>query len=65
MLNLERLRIFKSVFRWFKFKLGPPYSRAHERSLLAIWDKVPLELLCQIWSSEKLETSLMTSYGHF
>ena len=26
------------VFRWFKFTLKPPYSGAHERSLLAIWD---------------------------
>ena len=24
--------------RWFKFTLKPPYSGAHERSLLAIWD---------------------------
>ena len=27
-----------SIFRWFKFTLKPPYSGAHERSLLAIWD---------------------------
>ena len=26
------------IFRWFKFTLKPPYSGAHERSLLAIWD---------------------------
>ena len=26
------------IFRWFKFTLKPPYSRASERSLLAIWD---------------------------
>ena len=25
-------------FRWFKFTLKPPYSGAHEHSLLAIWD---------------------------
>ena len=29
---------FEQVFRWFKFTLKPPYSGAHERSLLAIWD---------------------------
>ena len=28
----------EAVFRWFKFTLKPPYSGAHERSLLAIWD---------------------------
>ena len=27
-----------TIFRWFKFTLKPPYSGAHERSLLAIWD---------------------------
>ena len=27
-----------TVFRWFKFTLKPPYSGAHECSLLAIWD---------------------------
>ena len=26
------------IFRWFKFTLKPPYSGAHEHSLLAIWD---------------------------
>ena len=26
------------LFRWFKFTLKPPYSGAHEHSLLAIWD---------------------------
>ena len=27
-----------AIFRWFKFTLKPPYSGAHERSLLATWD---------------------------
>ena len=27
-----------SVFRWFKFTLKPPYSIAHDKLRLAIWD---------------------------
>ena len=30
--------IYFLLFRWFKFTLKPPYSRASERSLSAIWD---------------------------
>ena len=26
------------VFRWFKFTLKPPYSIAHDKLRLAIWD---------------------------
>ena len=26
------------VFRWFKFTLTPPYSIAHDKLRLAIWD---------------------------
>ena len=35
---LSHLDLWFAVFRWFKFTLKPPYSGAHERSLLAIWD---------------------------
>ena len=27
-----------SIFRWFKFTLKPPYSIAHDKLRLAIWD---------------------------
>ena len=37
--TLVILEHFNVLFiRWFKFTLKPPYSGAHERSLLAIWD---------------------------
>ena len=26
------------IFRWFKFTLKPPYSIAHDKLRLAIWD---------------------------
>ena len=26
------------IIRWFKFTLKPPYSIAHDKLLLAIWD---------------------------
>ena len=29
---------FLTVFRWFKFTLKPPYSIAHDKLRLAIWD---------------------------
>ena len=29
---------FVVVFRWFKFTLKPPYSIAHDKLRLAIWD---------------------------
>ena len=35
---LQSARFPDSIFRWFKFTLKLPYSRAHERSLLAIFD---------------------------
>ena len=52
------------IFRWFKFTLKPPYSGAHERSLLAIWDTSHWNFLSNLVSGQ-LETSLMTSYCHF
>ena len=27
-----------AIFRWFKFTLKPPYSIAHDKLRLAIWD---------------------------
>ena len=27
-----------TMFRWFKFTLKPPYSIAHDKLRLAIWD---------------------------
>ena len=30
--------MFEVVFRWFKFTLKPPYSIAHDKLRLAIWD---------------------------
>ena len=32
------LIVANSVFRWFKFTLKPPYSIAHDKLRLAIWD---------------------------
>ena len=32
------VRILLTVFRWFKFTLKPPYSIAHDKLRLAIWD---------------------------
>ena len=29
---------FLAIFRWFKFTLKPPYSIAHDKLRLAIWD---------------------------
>ena len=29
---------YKLIFRWFKFTLKPPYSIAHDKLRLAIWD---------------------------
>ena len=52
------------IFRWFKFKLKPPYSGVHERSLSAIWDTSHWNFLSNLVSGQ-LETSLMTSYCHF
>ena len=34
----EKSRLRHSVFRWFKFTLKPPYSIAHDKLQLAIWD---------------------------
>ena len=62
---LEELpRCVLLVFRWFKFTLKPPYSGAHEHSLLAIWDTSHWNFLSNLVSGQ-LETSLMTSYCHF
>ena len=36
--NLNHLSPHRAIFRWFKFTLKPPYSRASERSLSPIWD---------------------------
>ena len=36
--NEARISIRKSLFRWFKFTLKPPYSIAHDNLRLAIWD---------------------------
>ena len=30
--------IWLLLFRWFKFTLKPPYSIAHDKLRLAIWD---------------------------
>ena len=32
------LYICDPLFRWFKFTLKPPYSIAHDKLRLAIWD---------------------------
>ena len=30
--------LYGAIFRWFKFTLKPPYSIAHDKLRLAIWD---------------------------
>ena len=30
--------MLENIFRWFKFTLKPPYSIAHDKLRLAIWD---------------------------
>ena len=32
------LHYIHKLFRWFKFTLKPPYSIAHDKLRLAIWD---------------------------
>ena len=34
----EHAENFNMLFRWFKFTLKPPYSIAHGKLRLAIWD---------------------------
>ena len=38
LLSAEKLNVVALVFRWFKFTLKPPYSIAHDKLRLAIWD---------------------------
>ena len=44
--------------------LKPPYSIRHEHFSSVIWDTFHLNFLSNL-DSRQLETSLMTSYGHF
>ena len=44
------------IFRWFKFTLKPPYSIAHDKLRLAIWDT--LDFLAQIWTQGTLRHML-------
>ena len=41
------------IFRWFKFRLVPPYSRWCGKFQLAIWD-TPFGLFCQGWTQGTL-----------
>ena len=45
------------VFRWFKFTLKPPYSIAHDKLRLAIWD-TSFGLFCSIWTQRTLRHML-------
>ena len=36
--SLQNLEPCAPLFRWFKFTLKPPYSIAHDKLRLAIWD---------------------------
>ena len=36
--DISALKLFFPIFRWFKFTLKPPYSIAHDKLRLAIWD---------------------------
>ena len=38
MVSVSEKRLAASVLRWFKFTLKPPYSIAHDKLRLAIWD---------------------------
>ena len=40
--------------RWFKFTLKPPYSIAHDKLRLAIWDTSFLDFFAQIWTQGTL-----------
>ena len=42
------------LFRWFKFTLKPPYSIAHDKLQLAVWDTSFWTFLAQIWTQRTL-----------
>ena len=52
------------LFRWFKFTLKPPYSIAHDKLRLAIWD-TSFGLFGSNLDTKDLETYPRTYSGHF
>ena len=63
-IRLKSLNYTTEVFRWFKFTLKPPNSVTHGNLLWAI-RTLPIGIFLSNLDSRQLDTSLMTSYGHF